>query len=40
MASVSQARYSAGARWGHWILAVLFIVNVIIGILHHPLVKL
>lgn len=40
MASIGQARYSAVARWLHWILAVLVILNVIIGIAHDPLGKI
>ena len=37
MASAPQARYSAVARWLHWIIALLIIWNVVSGIGHEAL---
>lgn len=37
MATVSQARYSAVARWLHWIIAILVIWNIVSGIGHEAL---
>ncbi len=37
MTSVQQARYSAVARWLHWIIATLVIFNVVSGIGHEGL---